>query len=266
MTMAALQSPPLPSTDAARLRALAEYAILDTDHEDSFDQLAVLAARLCSAPMAVVNFLDAERQWFKAAVGVPMRETPRAVAFCDHALRNPHQPTVVEDATRHPLFATYPSVVGEPHIRFYACIPLVTDEGHALGTLAVMDTRCRGLAAEELQALQMLARQTMDQLELRRQKLQLSMALQEREQMRAALQAQNNVLQAAGRGPRGAPGWLGDGTAQPGIHAVFRHCQHVWHAPRRRVRQRRPPCHVRPGRGVESLPAPLSRTDAAGLC
>lgn len=101
VTMAALQSPPLPSTDAARLRALAEYAILDTDHEDSFDQLAVLAARLCSAPMAVVNFLDAERQWFKAAVGVPMRETPRAVAFCDHALRNPHQPTVVEDATRH---------------------------------------------------------------------------------------------------------------------------------------------------------------------
>ena len=108
VTMAALQSPPLPSTDAARLRALAEYAILDTEHEDSFDQLAVLAARLCSAPMAVVNFLDAERQWFKAAVGVPMRETPRAVAFCDHALRNPHQPTVVEDATRHPIFATYP--------------------------------------------------------------------------------------------------------------------------------------------------------------
>ena len=207
VTMAALQSPPLPSTDAARLRALAEYAILDTDHEDSFDQLAVLAARLCSAPMAVVNFLDAERQWFKAAVGVPMRETPRAVAFCDHALRNPHQPTVVEDATRHPIFATYPSVVGEPHIRFYACIPLVTDEGHALGTLAVMDTRCRGLAAEELQALQMLARQTMDQLELRRQKLQLSMALQEREQMRAALQAQNNVLQAAGRVAR-LGGWV----------------------------------------------------------
>ena len=157
--------------------------------------------------MAVVNFLDAERQWFKAAVGVPMRETPRAVAFCDHALRNPHQPTVVEDATRHPIFATYPSVVGEPHIRFYACIPLVTDEGHALGTLAVMDTRCRGLAAEELQALQMLARQTMDQLELRRQKLQLSMALQEREQMRAALQAQNNVLQAAGRVAR-LGGWV----------------------------------------------------------
>ena len=73
MTLAALQSPPPPSTDTARLRALAEYAILDTEHEDSFDQLAVLAARLCSAPMAVVNFLDAERQWFKAAVGVPMR-------------------------------------------------------------------------------------------------------------------------------------------------------------------------------------------------
>ena len=70
-----------------------------------------------------------------------------------------------------------------------------------------MDTRCRGLAAEELQALQMLARQTMDQLELRRQKLQLSMALQEREQMRAALQAQNNVLQAAGRVAR-LGGWV----------------------------------------------------------
>ena len=99
--MAALQSPPVPSTLTARLRALAEYAILDTDQEDAFDQLAMLAAQLCGTPMAVVNFLDAERQWFKAAVGPPMRETPRAVAFCDHALRNPHQPTVVEDATRH---------------------------------------------------------------------------------------------------------------------------------------------------------------------
>ena len=264
VTMAALQSPPLPSTDAARLRALAEYAILDTDHEDSFDQLAVLAARLCSAPMAVVNFLDAERQWFKAAVGVPMRETPRAVAFCDHALRNPHQPTVVEDATRHPLFATYPSVVGEPHIRFYACIPLVTDEGHALGTLAVMDTRCRGLAAEELQALQMLARQTMDQLELRRQKLQLSLALQEREQMRAALQAQNNVLQAAGRVAR-LGGWVMElpsraFTLSSGIASTF-----GMRRAEESTSEDRPATYAL-DEVLKAFQPPLSRTDAAGLC
>ena len=147
--MAALQSPPVHSTDAARLRALAEYAILDTDQEDAFDQLAMLAAQLCGTPMAVVNFLDAERQWFKAAVGVPMRETPRSEAFCDHALRSPHQPTVVQGTARHPIFATYPAGVRELHIRFSACVPLVTDEGHALGTLAVMDTRSRGLAAGE---------------------------------------------------------------------------------------------------------------------
>ncbi len=200
-------TPDLPQADAARLKALQAYAILDTPPEDSFDQLAMLAAQLCGAPMAVVNFLDAQRQWFKASVGLPVRQTPRSLAFCDHALRTPHRPTVVEDATRHPVFATHPQVVGEPHIRFYACVPLVTGEGHALGTLAVLDTRCRPLSGDELRALQMLARQTMDQLELRRQKHQLAHVLQEREQMHAALQAQSQALQAAGRVAR-LGGWV----------------------------------------------------------
>ena len=78
--------PPAQATaEAARLQALQSYAILDTPAEDSFDQLATLAARVCQCPMAVVNFVDSDRQWFKAAVGVPFKETERAIAFCAHA-------------------------------------------------------------------------------------------------------------------------------------------------------------------------------------
>ncbi|PIF92651.1 diguanylate cyclase/phosphodiesterase with PAS/PAC sensor(s) [Acidovorax sp. 62] len=202
-----MAGPVLSPAEFTRLQALQACAILDTPQEASFDQLATLATRLCDAPMAVVNFLDAERQWFKASVGVPMRETPRSIAFCDHALRTPEVPTVVEDATQHPLFATNPLVVGEPHIRFYACIPLVTAEGQAIGTLAVMDTRSRSLSAEALQALQMLARQAMDQLELRRQKHLLGQMLQERDQMHATLRLQSQALEAAGRVAR-LGGWI----------------------------------------------------------
>ena len=126
--------------EAARLHALQSYAILDTPPEDAFDQLATLAARVCGCPMAVVNFVDSERQWFKAAVGVPFAQTDRAIAFCVHALDGNRDAVVVPDARQHPAFAGNPLVVGEPRVRFYACVPLVTPEGFALGTLAVLDT------------------------------------------------------------------------------------------------------------------------------
>lgn len=199
----------LEQVEALRLKALHSYSILDTPHEACFDQLALLASRLCNAPMAVVNFIDADRQWFKASVGVRVQQTERASAFCHHALRNPHDAMVVEDAATHPVFATNPMVVGPPHVRWYACIPLLTAEGHALGTLAVMDTRSRPITDNELQALRMLARQTMDQLELRRQRHVLQQMLNEREQMHAALRSQTRVLEAASRTAR-LGGWAVD--------------------------------------------------------
>jgi diguanylate cyclase (GGDEF)-like protein/PAS domain S-box-containing protein len=169
--------------EAARLSALQSYAILDTPAEEAFDHLAVLAARICATPMAVVNFLDSERQWFKAAVGVPFRQTDRAIALCSHALSGSRDPLVVADARQHPLFADNPLVTGEPHVRLYACVPLVTPEGAALGTLAVLDTVPRPLTDEQLEGLKMLAGQAMALLELRRQQHQLSQLEQKRSQL-----------------------------------------------------------------------------------
>ena len=184
--------------EAARLQALQSYAILDTPAEEAYDQLATLAARLCSTPMAVVNFLDSERQWFKAAVGVPFRQTDRAISFCTHALSGTRAPMVVADARQHPLFADNPLVVGEPHVRLYACVPLITPEGAALGTLAVLDTVPRALTDEQLEGLKILAGQVMVLLELRRQQRLLSQLVQERDQMHAELVDQSETLRVAG--------------------------------------------------------------------
>ena len=148
--------------------------------------------------MAVVNFLDSERQWFKAAVGVPFRQTDRAISFCTHALSGTRTPMVVADARQHPLFADNPLVVGEPHVRLYACVPLITPEGAALGTLAVLDTVPRALTDEQLEGLKILAGQVMVLLELRRQQRLLSQLVQERDQMHAELVEQSETLRVAG--------------------------------------------------------------------
>ncbi len=172
--------------EAARLNALQSYAILDTPAEEAFEQLAILAARICNTPMAMINFLDSERQWFKAAVGLPLRQTGRSMAFCSHALSGSRDPLVVADARQHPLFADNPLVTGEPHVRLYACVPLVTAEGAALGTLAVLDTVPRPLTDEQLAGLKMLAGQVMVLLELRRQQRQLSQLEHKRSQLHAS--------------------------------------------------------------------------------
>ncbi len=199
--------PPAQATaEAARLQALQSYAILDTPAEESFDQLAKLAAQVCHCPMAVVNFVDHERQWFKATVGVPFRETDRAIAFCAHALSGSREPRVVPDTTLDPSFASNPLVLEEPHIRFYACVPLVTNEGFALGTLAVLDGVPRSLSPEQLEGLRILAEQTMMQLELRRQKRLLGDLVQQRDQMHAELAAQGEALRVTGQIAR-VGGW-----------------------------------------------------------
>ncbi|RMA59783.1 diguanylate cyclase/phosphodiesterase with PAS/PAC sensor(s) [Acidovorax sp. 100] len=200
--------PPAQATaEAARLQALQSYAILDTPTEDSFDQLATLAARVCQCPMAVVNFVDSDRQWFKAAVGVPFKETERAIAFCAHALSGSREPMVVNDTHKHPVFAHNPLVTQDPHVRFYACVPLVTPEGQALGTLAVLDSIPRHIEAEQLEGLRILAEQAMVQLELRRQKQVLADLVQQRDKMHAELLAQSETLRVAGQMAR-IGGWI----------------------------------------------------------
>src|SRR5690606_20633919 len=113
-----------------RLAALSRYRILDTPHEQAYEDLTRLAALICEAPAAALTFIDAERQWFKSCLGIALQETPRAVAFCDYTIRGT-DPLIVPDATRDPRFAANPLVVGPPHVRAYLGIPLIVDEGVA---------------------------------------------------------------------------------------------------------------------------------------
>ncbi|MEI6159188.1 MAG: ATP-binding protein, partial [Roseococcus sp.] len=149
--------------------ALHRYRLLDTPPEARFDDIVALAARLLGTPIALLTLIDEKRQWFKAKVGLDLQETPRDQAFCDHAIGQ-RETLVIPDATQDPRFAANPLVTDGPGIRFYAGAPLITPDGHALGTVCVIDVKeRRDFGAEECAALEALARLVVDHLELRRQ-------------------------------------------------------------------------------------------------
>ncbi len=157
-----------PVGDAARLAALAAYDILDTPPEEGFDDVVHLAAQLCGTPIALVSLVGADRQWFKARIGFPRSETGLDASVCAHALAAPDVFTI-PDLAEDPRTRANPLVTGEPHIRFYAGLPLRTEDG-VLGTLCVIDTVARPAALTDAQAdaLRRLARQVVSLLEARR--------------------------------------------------------------------------------------------------
>jgi len=186
----------MPENEAARLEALHRYRILDTEPERSFDDLTLLASHICGTPMALISLVDADRQWFKSRIGIPITETARAVSFCAHAI-NHRDLFIVPDARHDERFRDNQLVTGAPEIRFYAGAPLVTPDGHALGTLCVLDRVARTLSREQLEALTALCHQTEAQLELRRHVLELEQALEERDRAQAEQATLINELRAA---------------------------------------------------------------------
>lgn len=168
-----------PSTETARLAALDRYAILDTEPEQSFDDLVTLAAHICKTPIAMLSLVDDHRQWFKSILGVQIRETPRDVSFCAHAIQQADL-FIVSDALNDARFRENPLVTGEPHIRFYAGAPLVTEDQYALGTLCVVDCQPRELDSDQKEALQAVARLALRQMELRKNLQLLKAALSDR--------------------------------------------------------------------------------------
>jgi serine/threonine protein kinase len=171
---------PLPAPqEEARLTALRRYRILDTDPEEGFDELAALAAHVCNTPIALITLIDADRQWFKSRVGLSLKETSRNVSFCTNTV-GAADVFVVRDAREDERFAANPLVCGSPQVRFYAGVPLITADGHALGALCVMDREPRQLTPDQMTALASLCRLALTHLELRRNLLELQGALAER--------------------------------------------------------------------------------------
>jgi diguanylate cyclase len=162
-----MEAAPVPGDEKRRLEALEQFDILDTAPEAAFDDLARLAAVVCRTPTALVTLVNHDRQWFKAVIGLNVRETPRDIAFCAHSILQ-RDVMVVPDATRDVRFHDNPLVTGPPGIRFYASAPVVTADGDAIGTISVIDYVPRELSPEQRETLQILSRQVMAQLELRR--------------------------------------------------------------------------------------------------
>ncbi|MGY4535773.1 PAS domain S-box-containing protein [Mucilaginibacter sp. UYNi724] len=167
-----MSNSPKPANEIERLKALDDYDILDTLSEHEFDRLTELASIICEVPISLVSLLDEHRQWFKSAVGLPVKETPRDVSFCRYTITDA-QFLEVSDATRDIRFQHNSLVTGGPEIRFYAGYPLIDPDGYALGTLCVIDRKPRTLNENQKRALQLLSEEVISLIVERRKKQDL---------------------------------------------------------------------------------------------
>lgn len=195
--------PLLPPPDETRRQAaLDAYAVVDTVPEQAYDDIVRLAVTLCDVPAAAISLIDHDRQWFKAQIGLGARQTPRSEAICEHAIRQPDRVLVIEDLqAQRDVPRPGLQIDGDP-LRFYAGVPLLSPDGHALGTVCVLDNKPRTLTTAQIEGLEVLARQTQHLLELRRYALEQRRLLSEREAFaqrledaRADLQRRNDLLQ-----------------------------------------------------------------------
>jgi CheY-like chemotaxis protein len=158
---------PLPQNESYRLESLRDFRILETSCEEVFDDIARLAAVICDAPVAVITFIDEQRVWFKAKVGLELDEIPRDGSFCTYAILQPDVLIVPDPLSDERFMSSF--LVKEIGIQFYAGIPLITDDAHPLGTLAVMDRIPHLITEEQSDSLRILARRMMRELALRRE-------------------------------------------------------------------------------------------------
>lgn len=161
---------PIPEDEEGRLASLQSYCILDTMPEEDYNAITRLASYICQVPISLVSLIDANRQWFKARIGLDVNQTPRNISFCRYAIMS-DEILEVPDALEDERFVNNPLVTGEPRIRFYAGAPLIMPDGYKLGTLCVIDTVPKKLSQEQKEALRTLAKEVVAQLMLRKQKM-----------------------------------------------------------------------------------------------
>ena len=162
-----MKPPAIGANEAERLAALRSYGILDTPPEPRFDALTKLAARVLKVPIALIAFVDADRQWFKSRYGLDTPETSRDVSFSGHVVAA-EAPLVVPDALQDSRFSDNPLVTGDPRIRFYAGVPLQTPDGFSLGTFCAIGHEARQANETDVETLELLAGQVVEILELQR--------------------------------------------------------------------------------------------------
>jgi len=165
----------IPKNEAARLAALMSCNVLDTADDPAFDSITQLTAELLDVPICLVSLVDETRQWFKSRYGLDMIEISRDLSFCAHAILQ-DETLVIEDATKDERTCDNPVVTGKMGTRFYAGHPLILDDGHAVGTLCIIDTKPRSISNKELSILQRLAGQVTELLHLKREATRSSLA------------------------------------------------------------------------------------------
>lgn len=153
-----MQPPDHPPDEQERLEALHALAILDTPPDPSFDDISELARHMAGTEIGIISLVDSNRQWFKSCVGLPpgLQESPRSVSFCGHTILQ-REPLIIEDTLQDPRFADNPLVTGEPGIRFYAGIPLITASNFAIGSLCAISCQPHRLRPDQIDGLRRLA-------------------------------------------------------------------------------------------------------------
>lgn len=183
-----MEYPKEPQNEVERLNELNSFSILDTLSETDYDNLTAIASEICNTPISLISLIDDKRQWFKSHHGLDATETPREYAFCAHAINEPQKILMVPDAREDNRFHDNPLVTKDPLVIFYAGVPLISDEGLALGTLCVIDHKPNKLDKKQLQSLTALSNQVMNLLNLRKNKIKLEKALLDLEEKNTTLE------------------------------------------------------------------------------
>ncbi|MCH5715329.1 GAF domain-containing protein [Niabella hibiscisoli] len=165
-----MQFHPMPANEQERLKDLYSYNILDTLSEEDFDNITEIASQICNTKISQITLADNDRLWFKSSHGLPGSEVPRHLSFCTHAINTPDELFMVPDAREDERFADNPFVTGEPYVVFYAGVPLISENGFALGSLCVVHDRPTQLSETQLKSLKALSKQAMRLIELRKKK------------------------------------------------------------------------------------------------
>jgi GAF domain-containing protein len=186
-----MKSTPIPPNEAARLKALRRYQLLDSLPEDIYNDITRIASAICGTPVAIINLIDEHRQWTKARYGIELKEFPRDQSFCAHAILQPDEIMLVPDARYDERFFDNPLVMGDLPVIFYAGMPIVDSGGYPLGTLCVVDNRPREMSDQKLMALKALAKLVQTNFELRITKMELE---ENRERLLLAQPLINTIL------------------------------------------------------------------------